>query len=237
MNTSLVITNLRASVFLPQIVFGKEIINALNEELDGFIPSVFTLPNINGLMVEQQPNEWMMVTSNRKQRLVFHESKVDFIDENELSYSKDAIAQFSEKCKRIFQIIISKSGYDVSRVAIAPTLKILKSREEIKTWINSLSNDRLFKKEQLDISDFSQIYRVKEKISGQVFLMNYLAKFGTERTMVRLNGRNTIVEQYLLDLDINTFADSNYVFGNDAVKDFYTQSAGFCQCFIEFYFD
>ena len=235
MNTNLVVTNLRASAFLPQIAFGKEIIDALKEELDGFIPSVFSLPNINGLMIEQQSNEWMMVTPNRKQKLVFHESKVDFIDESDLSYNIDVITQFSTRCKRIFQTIINTTGFDVSRIAIAPTLRIIKSREEIKTWINTLSNGQLFKEEQLDISDFSQIYRVKEKIAGQEFLMNYLAKFSTERTMVRLNDKNAIVEQYLLDLDINTFADSNYVFDNESVGDFYSQSTNFCQSFIEFY--
>lgn len=239
MKDNLVITNLRSSIFLPLLPFKKENIEALNKIVPDFLPALSMSNSINvaGMLIEQSGANWMMVSTDRKRKIVFQDAKIDFISEIELVYSKDAIKKFAVFSNSIFKIVMDLSGVRANRLAIAPQIKINDTEEHVKTWVNSIFKKNEFKRAQLDINEFSQIYRVNEVISEKTYLLNYLSKFSSQKSIIKKDGKNAIVDQFLLDVDINTFVDPNYEFNQNSVKDFFDRACDFCEDLINFYFN
>lgn len=238
MKDNLVITNLRSSVFMPLLPFEKGNIQELEKIVPDFLPAL-SMPNsinVGGMVIEQSGTNWMMVSTDRKQKIIFQDNKIDFISEIELTYSKDVIEKFSELSNSIFEKVMVLSGVMANRLAIAPQIKINDTEENVKTWVNTIFNKNEFKSTQLEANEFSQIYRVNEEISEKTYLLNYLSKFSSQKSLVKKDGKNSIVDQFLLDIDINTFVNPNYVFNQDSVKDFFDRACDFCEELINFYF-
>lgn len=239
MKDNLVITNMRSSIFMPLLPFEKDNIQALESVVPDFLPALpMSNPiNVGGMVIEPSGAKWMMVSSDGKRKIVFQDMKIDYIVDIELPYSKNAIQNFSELSNSIFKIVMDLSGVSANRLAIAPQININDTEENVKTWVNSIFNKNEFKSVQLDTNEFSQIYRVREKISEKTYLLNYLSKFSSQKSLIQKDGKNTIVDQFLLDLDINTFVDPNYEFKQDSVKDFYNRACDFCEELLNFYFN
>lgn len=238
MKDNLEITNLRSSIFLPLLPFEKENIEALEKIVPDFLPalSMSNPINLGGVLIEQTAAKWMMVSTDRKRKIIFQDTKVDFIAEIESAYSKEAIKSFSDRSNSIFEVVMDLSGVSAKRLAIAPQIKINDTDENLKTWVNLIFNKNEFKSVQLDTNEFSQIFRVEEKILEKTYLMNYLSKFSSNKSLMNKDGKNSIVDQYLLDIDINTFVNPNYEFCKDSVKDFCDRACDFCEELINFYF-
>lgn len=239
MRNSLTITSLRSSIFMPLLPCKRENIEALNTVVPYFLPalSMSNSINVGGMLIEQSGANWMMVSTDRKQKIIFQDNKIDFISEIEQPYSKNAVEEFSKLSNSILKKIMELSGVMANRLAIAPQIKIKDTEENVKTWVNSIFNKNEFKSVQLEANEFSQIYRVNEKISEKTYLLNYLSRFSSQKSLVKKDGKNSIVDQFMLDIDINTFVDPNYEFNQNSVKVFFDRACDFCEDLINFYFN
>lgn len=234
------IVNLRGTIFIPQIVFDWAFVSELLKILPHYIPTNNTVPsiNINGVVVNN-PNssDWTFGTQDGTERLIFQSQKIDFIISKEVAYSEEEIKRFSQKCNQIFSKVLELKNTKASRIAIAPTFKYTGDNNTLKSFIRKIFVYKTFKDSMLDTCDFSQVYRIDEKLGRDTYRINYLSRFYTSGNIVVINGINTLQEFNFVDFDINTFVDPAYSFDAELIESFFSKSTEFCYSFMSFYFD
>ena len=235
MELKLNIDKLRGTIFTQQINYSPDFVNALSEVLPGYIPSFLTvLPQNNPNAVI--PNFWEMVNPITGEHIQFNNSKIDIIIGRNSSYSSDVVIAFAEHCSTIFERILSVTGQNSNRLAIAPTFTCNDSDQDIKRFAKTIFAKNQFKLANIDNCVFNNIYRVNENINGQDILINYLANFYVTNRVDLVEGKNIVKEILTIDFDINTFANESYLFNIDAMKAFFTKSPQMCKDYLEFFF-
>ena len=165
------------------------------------------------------------------------QQKVDYIVTNIKVYSKDNIKEFAETCVKLFAIILSLKNEDSKRLAFAPSFVYNGEREIYKKLLDTVIAKKNFKDVAMDNCEFSQVFRVAEKICDREYIINYLSRFYTRASWVNENDRAVMKDVNLIDFDINTFVDVTYSFDTDSMKDFFNKSSAYCEDFINWYSD
>lgn len=235
MELKLNIDKLRGTIFTKQINYSPDFVNALSGVLVGYIPSFLTvLPQNNPNAVI--PNFWEMVNPTTGEHIQFNNAKIDIIINSNTPYSNDVIIDFAKHCSMIFEKILSITGQNSNRLAIAPTFSCNDSDQNIRKFAQTIFTKNMFKTANIDNCVFNNIFRVNEKINGQDILINYLANFYVTNRVDLVNGKSLIKEILTIDFDINTFVDENYLFDINAVKDFFTKSTQMSKEYLDFFF-
>ena len=137
----------------------------------------------------------------------------------------------------MFAIVLSQKNEDSKRLAFAPSFVYNGEREIYKKLLNTVIAKKTFKGVAMDNCEFSQVFRVAEKICDREYIINYLSRFYTRTSWVNENDRTVMKDADLIDFDINTFVDATYSFNSDSVKDFFDKSSAYCEDFINWYSD
>lgn len=233
-----IIDKIRGSLFLPQIEFNWKFVSQLQVLLPEYIPS-FVASDTPQVIREMflTPGNWMLISPDKKEILAFQAQKIDYIITNVgETYSVDSVRSITDRIKRLFESIIELVDQKSSRLAIAPTFKYMWEDSNLKKFINSVYTNNSFKESCVCNCDFSQVFRVKEKINDKYYILNYLSKFYTLTSPKVDKGVRTFTEFNMLDFDINTFVKTEYSFDKLAVTDFFEKAADLCSAFMQFYF-
>lgn len=242
LKNQLKIVGMRGTIFVPQIQFSWELVKRLQPIFEvEFIPSVNMSPApmfIEGKLMNtvMSPGEWSLISQDKKQRIMFQSQKIDVIEELNADYSVETISRFGERCKLLFSSMVP-DPIKCSRIAIAPTFEYIGEKDSIIKFANTCFHLNEFKGVKMDNCDFSQVFRVQERISDSMDVyFNYLSKFYTINKVVPIEGVNQLVEVSMIDFDINSKIDPDVVFDNGAINDFFSKVDRFCADFISFYF-
>ncbi|MDM8252709.1 hypothetical protein QUW55_14040 [Phocaeicola barnesiae] len=235
------IVEIRGTIFISQIQFSWELVHQIQDVLGiTYIPSVniSSAPMfIEGKLMNSvmSQGEWSLTSPDKKQRIIFQSQKIDIIEEFNISYSSELISQFSKKCKSLFSLIISDS-VKCSRIAIAPTFEYTGNKESIIAFANACFNLNKFRDVKMDNCEFSQVFRVKEKISDMDVFFNYLSKFYSINKVISIDGVNQLAEVTMIDFDINSKVNPDIVFDYKAIDDFFDKASTYCGSFLSLYF-
>lgn len=237
MKLDLRIDSLRGSLFLPRLPFDWNVASAIKNVLPGHMPTVVTdFPQIIN-NVQLFKDDWAFFTPERNSMFLVQQQKVDYIVTNIKVYSKDNIKEFAETCVKLFAIILSLKNEDSKRLAFAPSFVYNGEREIYKKLLDTVIAKKNFKDVAMDNCEFSQVFRVAEKICDREYIINYLSRFYTRASWVNENDRAVMKDVNLIDFDINTFVDVTYSFDTDSMKDFFNKSSAYCEDFINWYSD
>ena len=237
MKLDLRIDSLRGSLFLPRLPFDWNVVSAIKDVLPGHIPTAVTdFPQIIN-NVQLFKDDWALFTPERNSMFLVQQQKVDYIVTDIKAYSKDYIKKFTDTCANLFAIVLSQKNEDSKRLAFAPSFVYNGEREIYKKLLNTVIAKKTFKGVAMDNCEFSQVFRVAEKICDREYIINYLSRFYTRTSWVNENDRTVMKDADLIDFDINTFVDATYSFNSDSVKDFFDKSSAYCEDFINWYSD
>lgn len=243
MREHLELVGIRGTIFIPQIPFSWELTNKFLALSDNLIPSVNTTSSpiftegqtMNPTVIS--PGEWSLSSPDGNLKVIFNGQKTDVLRRASCNYSIVAIDEFGKLCRSIFDIISESSGSKCTRLAIAPTFEYMGSRDSIVTFADDCFRRNRFKDAKLDNCDFSQVFRVPENISEMIVTLNYLSKFYSINKIVSRDGINQLAEAFMIDFDINSIVNPEIVFNRDAICEFFTKSADYCEDFLSFYFN
>lgn len=237
MKLDLNIDSLRGSLFLPRLPFDWDVASAIKDVLPDHIPTVVTdFPQIiNNTQLFK--DDWALFTPERNSMFLVQQQKVDYIVTGIKAYSQDYIKEFAETCANLFAIILSLKNEDSKRLAFAPSFVYNGEREIYKKLLDAVIAKKTFKDTAMDNCEFSQVFRVAEKICDREYIINYLSRFYTRASWVNENDRAVMKDVDLIDFDINTFVDTTYSFGTASVKDFFGKASAYCEDFMNWYSD
>ena len=226
------IIKLRGSIFCPPIKYSKSFVAELVNELHDFTPMLIRDNSmISSIM------EWQLISPDNNENLVFSNNKIDFIKNVDYDVKDTKNNEFVERCISIFKKIMEIKKYECTRMALAPTVLISNNNSvnDLKFLFDKIFNIHLFKENELSTSNISQVYRIPENLKEVNIIMNYVVNFHSENTIIIENGKNILREQYMVDFDINTFANPQYRFDIESVMDFYHKSITFFYSFYDAY--
>lgn len=238
MKENFIIKKYRGSIFLTQdITSDKKLIKELSELLGINHPTV----------VEKTPQdptgkdvialkEWNYISPDNCLQINFQTQKIDIEQKIATEYSIENITSFAHLCIKIFVLILSLSPQNISRLAIAPTLKFTGDISKLITRVNSFYSRNDFLGCQNDKLDFSQVYRRSELLASKKININYFSKFFINNEITIEEGKLKISNEVLLNFDINTSVGDEYIFAQEDIKEFFTKSPEFCNNFINYYF-
>ena len=222
------IKTLRGTIFCPPIKYSKEFVSSLADLVDDYIPVIVqdngTLPFL--------PN-WRLSSPDGKALLSFNGERIDILQAVEKKVNDDTIQSFSRHCISIFEKILETTGFNCSRIALAPSVIISDKDVKSPSLYKIMFKINKFQGEELDTSDFSQVYRIKKIIGDNNIIINHVVNFHAESELITTNVGNQLQNRYIGDFDINTMVvKPEYKFSIDNVKEFF----GFApSCFKEFY--
>lgn len=220
------ITNLRGTIFTQFIPLNNE---SLQKILPLF-PSFFVemIPDGNGPF---PMFNWSLKSSTEDCRIVFGNAGINIIKNLNVDFDQLIINGFANFCKESYEKITSNYGFPISRMALAPTIKIdFENQEEFIALCAKIASSKDFKKTPISTISFSDVYRVKEKVAGLEVVINYLANFNT------IEDINTDKKSAIFSADINTFQNLLYKFEKNHLIDFYEKIATWYSEFYHFYF-
>lgn len=243
MKEHLKLVEIRGTIFIPQIPFSWGVVNDLQQSFKDYIPSVNTSSSpmiIEGAFINPYvlaPGEWSLVAPDKKQQVLFHEQKIDFLKFLHEDPSPETIDEFTKGCKTLFKSFSKFTNSKCSRIAIAPTFEYAGDRNDIISFVHDIFKKNDFHDAVLDNCDFSQVFRIRENILDKQIFINYLSKFYNVTKVISSNGKNQLAEATMISFDINSRVDPDITFTHEAVSDFFDKSPKFCEKFLAFYFD
>lgn len=238
MKENFIIKKYRGSIFLTQdITSDKKLIKELSELLGINHPTV----------VEKTPQdptgkdvialkEWNYISPDNRLQINFQAQKIDVEQKVATEYSIESITSFAHLCIKIFVFILKFKPQNISRLAIAPTLKFTGDMRQLIAKVNSFYSRNDFQGCQNDKLDFSQVYRRSELLASKKININYFSKFFVNNEIAIEEGKLKISNEALLNFDINTSVGDEYIFTQEDVEDYFTKSPEFCNNFINYYF-
>ena len=238
MKENLIIKKYRGSIFLTQdIASDKELIKELSE----------LLGISQATIVEKTPQdppekdvialkEWNYISPDNRLQINFQAQKIDVEQKIATEYSIESITSFAQLCIKIFVFILKLRPQNISRLAIAPTLKFTGDIRLLISKVNSFYSKNDFLGCQNDKLDFSQVYRRSELLDSKKININYFSKFFINNEIAIEEGKLKILNEILLNFDINTTVGDEYIFAQEDIKDFFKKSPDFCNNFINYYF-
>ena len=222
------ITNLRGTIF-------TQFIPLNNDSLQKILP---LFPNFSVEMVPTGAEgpfpvfNWSLKSSKEDCRIVFGNAGIDILKNLNASFDEQIIKDFTVFCQESYEKINAQYNNAVSRMALAPTIKIeFEDNKEFIQLTAKIASTKEFKNTPINTMSFSDVYRVKENVGGQDVLINFLSNFGTTEDI------NTEKKTVTFVADINTFQNLLYKFDKSHLSDFYQKVAGWYSDYYHFYFD
>lgn len=237
MRPKMTIRGLRGTIFMPQVKPSAEIIKQLGGEFQGWVPSIDNPdPNQRDRIVSQS-GQWVLIAPDNNERIQFTPQKVDYLCYLNGEYTAEEIYRRMERCKEVFEKIISMTDATVTRIAFAPAYIIDVDEKEYLQLISSIFSHPTFKESVLSDTNFTQTFYVEEKLGDRKIMMNYISKFESERYIQNVNGINQIVSVYTIEFDINTRTNEALKFDIEDVKLFCSEACSYGESFLDFYFE
>ncbi len=229
---------IRGTVFLPRIPFNWAFVKPLLSTLVDYVPTVYGSPHVEDNVV-YNPGDWALVSPDGSKRLIFQAQKVDYIIRLLDGYSQDRVTEFVDNCRNAFEIIMDYQKKPATRLAIAPSFICPQPFMGTKGFLHKIyaESKTSFEGSQIDNCDFSQVFRLNEKINEQEVLVNFLSKFYNDNALLfNEKGESTPSLITKADFDINTLPRPDLAFTLDAMRDFFLKAPSFCDSFYKFYF-
>ena len=174
---------------------------------------------------------WSLKSSKEDCRIVFGNATIDIIKNVNTESISDAITAFSLFCQTSFENIYANFGNPVSRMALAPSLKVdLENESEFIELTKSIASAKNFKNTPISTLSFTDVYRVDDKLCGLDVKYNFLSSFNTTEDL------NTKSKDVVFSADINTYQGIPYSFNDTHLHEFYQRVAGWFDEFYTFYF-
>lgn len=232
MNTKIIA--LRGTIFTQRIQLDNNSLTKLLPLFDGFAVEMVPVANDVPFPMPVSFN-WSLVTSVKDCRITFGNSTIDIVKTLNVDFSEEVITEFTTFCKNSYLAIFSQFENLVSRMAIAPTLKIeFADNDEFIALTEKMASVKRFKNTPIGTMSFSDVYRVKEDICGSQVLINYLSNFNAAENFE--GGEGTTIKEVVFSSDINTFQLSHNEFYAEHINDFFTKVDSWYFDFYRFYF-
>lgn len=228
------LTNLRGTIFTQRIPLDNESLTKLLPLFEGFSVEMVPTASDAPFPVPVAFN-WSLVNSTKDCRIIFTNSTIDIVKSVYIEYSEAAIKDFTKFCQSSYIAIYTKYKSMVSRMALAPTLKIeLGNNEEFIELTKRIASVKTFKDTPISTMSFSDVYRVSEDICGSPILINFLSFFNSAES---IEGNSlSPVKEVQFAADINTFQLAHNEFTDSHLSYFYEKVAGWYLEFYRFYF-
>ena len=236
MKDNLYLENLRGSIFVPKISLTSKLITSINQLFVDYVISNYMQPFPNGAMIT---SDGITLSSPQGDIMIqFLPQQINYIKKISSKYDIDEISKFADECKKTFVNILSvMSVATTSRIAIAPTLRYENDTDAIKTFYSDVFKKDKFNDALMDNWEFTQVFRLNKNLVEKNIKHNFVSKFylanNPNRGITDLSLPNIA---YMIDLDINTFANNSYAFDAKSLEDFFDKSVEYCKDFIDFYF-
>lgn len=222
-------TTLRGTIFTQRIPLDNNTLQKILPLFDGY--SVEMVPAGPEGPFPAMAFNWSLRSSKEDCRIVFGNATIDIIKNVNTESISDAITAFSIFCQTSFENIFAKFGNPVSRMALAPSLKVdLENEDEFVELTKSIASAKNFKDTPISTLSFTDVYRVDDKLCGQDVKFNFLSSFNTTEDL------NTKSKDVVFSADINTYQGVPYNFDNTHLHEFYQKVAGWFDEFYTFYF-
>lgn len=222
------IINLRGTIF-------TQFIPLNNDSLTKILP---LFPNFSVEMVPSGSNgpfpvfSWSLKSNTEDCRIVFGNAGIDILKNLNVPFDEQVIIDFAALCQDSYEKINSQYRNNISRMALAPTLKMeFEDNLEFISLTNKIASTKDFKSTPISTMSFSDVYRVKEIIRGQEVLINFVSNFNTTEDI------NTENKTVVFVADINTYQNLLYKFDKDHLSEFYQKVGGWYSECYHFYFD
>lgn len=236
MRPKMTIRGVRGTIFMPQVKPSAEIIKQMGDVFQGWVPSIDNPdPNQRDRIVSQS-GQWVLIAPDNNERIQFTPQKVDYLSYLNGEYTVEEIGRRMERCKEVFEKIISMTDATVTRIAFAPAYVLDIDENEYMQLIGSMFSHPTFKDSVLADTNFTQTFYVEEKLGERKIMMNYISKFESERYIQNTNGINQIVSVYTIEFDINTRTNEALKFSTEEVKLFCSEACSYGETFLDFYF-
>lgn len=240
MSPNLIIKMCRGSIFTSTITYNPDTWEKFQTIFPGYMPVTHAPSTIDfqGNTIQIGNQMWTLSSKKDKVDINFLDGKIDIIlQECNLPYSKDNIDSLCKKIETIFSNIVNQLGLTSNRLAFAPLL-ISEDQPSVSiAFARRIFGNRKFKGEQIDNCDFSNVFRIKEKINDSDVIINHLVNFALVQAPFVLNGRLSTNNILQVNLDINTLAGQQYIFSPNAVTEFYKEVSQWTIDFIDSYFN
>jgi len=229
------ITNLRGTVFTQRIPLDNNSLTKLLPLFPNFSVEMVPTAQEAAFPIPMAFN-WSLVNEKKDCRVIFSNNTIDIVREIYIDYTEDAIKEFAELCQKSYKAIFAEYKNVVSRMALAPTLKVeLSGREEFVELSNKIASIKSFKETPISTMSFTDVYRVNEEICGNSVMINYLSNFNSSETIE--GGTVAPVKEVVFAADINTFQLAHNEFNDSHLVDFYQKVADWYLDFYRFYFE
>ena len=228
------ISTLRGTIFTQRIQLDN---NSLTKLLPLFRDFAVEMVPVGGNVPIPMPVSfnWSLVSSAKDCRITFGNNAIDVVKSFNVDFSEEVISDFTHFCRQSYLAIISQFDNIVSRMAIAPTLKIeLSDNDEFIALTEKIAAVQRFKDTPIGTMSFSDVYRVKEDICGSQVLINYLSNFNATEKFE--TGEGATIKEVIFSSDINTFQLSHNEFRAEDVGDFFSKADKWYLEFHRFYF-
>ena len=222
-------TTLRGTIFTQRIPLDNNTLQKILPLFDGY--AVEMVPAGPEGPFPAMAFNWSLKSSKEDCRIVFGNASIDVIKNVNTESISDAVAVFSSFCQKSFENIYASFGNSVSRMALAPSLKVdLESEEEFVELTKSIASAKNFKNTPISTLSFTDVYRVNDKLCNLDVKLNFLSSFNTAEDL------NTKRKDVVFSADINTYQGIPYNFDNNHLHEFYMNAAGWFDEFYNFYF-
>lgn len=243
MKSNLKTANVRGSIFVPKVAYNSENLDKMRSVFVGYMPTIIApslvAPVFPPFVGALNTNMWRLISPDQLVNISFFDEKIDIVvNTNNLSYDVSEIGKLGTFFFESFKKIVNLFGFTSTRLALAPTLYLPFSEGDsfVKDFTCRIFSFNQFKGSYLDNCDFSQVFRVMNKLNGKDYLINNLVKFSTELFQEQ-KGNNILVEQRMnISVDINTFVNPQYIFSVLEIFEFFKMSPQWCEELMCSYF-
>ena len=243
MKTNLKMGNIRGSIFVPRVAYTPDNLDKMRDAFKDYMPTALpqvAMPDFLPGYLAMNKNAWRMVSPDQKETISFYDDKIDIIVNAEaIPYTEEEIKKWGKHFFDSFKKIIDAFQFSSIRLALAPTL-YLPFTEGSPFTINDFTNRifafNKFQGSGVDNCDFSQVFRVNKQLNGKDYLMNLLSRFSTEQYQEQKENTIHTGIRLIVNVDINTFMNPQYVFAENEMHDFYDLSPKWCEELMCSYF-
>ena len=211
-------TTLRGTIFTQRIPLDNNTLQKILPLFDGY--AVEMVPAGPEGPFPAMAFNWSLKSSKEDCRIVFGNATIDIIKNVNTESISDAITAFSLFCQTSFENIYANFGNPVSRMALAPSLKVdLENESEFIELTKSIASAKNFKNTPISTLSFTDVYRVDDKLCGLDVKYNFLSSFNTTEDL------NTKSKDVVFSADINTYQGIPYSFNDTHLHEFYQSSS------------
>ncbi len=243
MKNELRIANIRGTVFAPKVNYNPENLHKMQDAFPGYMPSMISpvsLPEFVPGMGVFKNNSWRLVSADQMETISFFDDKIDIIVNcGNVPYSAELVGKYSARFLESFTKILRAFTFKYTRLAIAPTVYVPffeGGEHNIHDFTKKIFAFHQFMGSELDNCDFSQVFRVKKSLNGTEYLINLLTRFASDMIQEQSANGIRIGQRLNTSMDINTYVNPEYSFGESELNDFFNNSPVWCEDLLNGYF-